>query len=276
MPAGPASPAASTMLLGEGPSPRAMAAAIGVTAPSTKPAMRAATAVWPMSVDTDERGLALRDAAADPGGSIAATPTPKLVKQRHEDASATCADRVADRDRTAIDVDAVGIHLEHPRARDSDRRKGFVDLDQVERPGVDVTVSLRERGFDGERGNGCPVGGLRGRFPVGQPGPERRQPFGARPFCAHEQDGAGTVVHPRRVARGDGRPVPERATECGELLDCGVRAGLLVASNRRTVDVDRDDLVGEPSGCERFLVAQLGAEWPGVLLLPGDPELRGA
>src|SRR4029077_15856791 len=138
MPARPASPAASTILRGDAPPPRAIAGAIGVMTSSTKPAMRPASPVPSMSVDTDERGLALGDPAADPGSAVSAAPAAQFVEQRHEYPGSTRTDGVADRYPPAVDVDLVRIHLEHPGARDGDRRKSLVDLHQVEHAGVHV------------------------------------------------------------------------------------------------------------------------------------------
>ena len=52
-----------------------------------------------MSVDTDERGLALCDAAADPGRTVAAAAASQLVEQRHQNPGSAGPDRVADCNR---------------------------------------------------------------------------------------------------------------------------------------------------------------------------------
>src|SRR5438132_10193454 len=131
IPAKPAAPAAPTTSRGDGPWPRAMAAAMGSMASRTKVSMRRAISPPPAaSVDTDEGRLSLRDAAADAGSAIASTTAPKLVQQRHEDASTAGADGMSDRQRAAVDVHARRIHLQHARARDRHRRERLVDLDE--------------------------------------------------------------------------------------------------------------------------------------------------
>src|SRR5438477_12360700 len=55
-----------------------------------------------------------------------------LVQQRDEDPGARGADRVAERDRAAIDVELLGVEAEFLADRTGLRREGFVGLDQVE------------------------------------------------------------------------------------------------------------------------------------------------
>src|SRR5580658_5339124 len=138
MPARPASPAASTIRFGDGPSPRAIDGATGTITPSTNARMRPARTERSISVDTDERCLALRDPAADPGCAVAAAAATQLVEQRHQNPRSTCADRMAHRNRTAVDVDAIRVHLEHPSACDRDCREGLVDLHQLELAGIEA------------------------------------------------------------------------------------------------------------------------------------------
>ena len=55
-----------------------------------------------------------------------------FVQQRHQHARARCTDRVADRDRAAIDVDLGGIPAEVLVDRTGLGREGFIGLDQIE------------------------------------------------------------------------------------------------------------------------------------------------
>src|ERR1700730_17534319 len=120
MPARTASPAAPTTSLGRGPRPAAIAAAMGRTKSRVKLSMRSCSdaggAGAISSGDTDERGLALGNAATDAGGAETAAAPAQLVEQRHEDARPAGPDGMADRDRAAVDVDQLGVHLEHARA----------------------------------------------------------------------------------------------------------------------------------------------------------------
>src|SRR5580692_5767124 len=70
-----------------------------------------------------------------------------LVQQRHQHAGARRADRMAERDRAAVDVDLRGIPAEVLVDRAGLRRKGFVCLDQVEV--LDLPAGLLERGARG-------------------------------------------------------------------------------------------------------------------------------
>src|SRR5580700_8136791 len=160
MPARPASPAASTIRFGEGPSPRPIAGATGDMTSATNARMRPARTERSISVDTDERCLALRDPAADPGCTVPAAAATELIEQCHQDPRSAGANRVPHSNRSAIDVDAVRVHLEHAGARDGDRSEGLVDLHQLELSGIQ-TVRLRERGLNGERRHGREVRMLR-------------------------------------------------------------------------------------------------------------------
>src|ERR1700730_2262241 len=143
IPASPASPAAPTTSFGRGPMPRAIAAAFGRTKSRTKAAMRSPiTGAATTSVDTDESRLALRDAAADPGGAVATPAAAQLVEKSHQDARAAGADRMPDRDGAAIDVDQLGVDLQHARAGYRYGGKGLVDLHESQLFRVDFALCL--------------------------------------------------------------------------------------------------------------------------------------
>ena len=126
---------------------------------------------------------------------IAATATPpprrgELVRGVADDPSAGRAERVADRDRAAVDVDPLGVELgPQLQAREALRGEGLVELDEVDvRPGAPGT---------GER----PVGGLDGGDPedvrvvaehtaTGDPG----EGLGIQRALPPEQHGRGAVV----------------------------------------------------------------------------------
>jgi hypothetical protein len=56
----------------------------------------------------------------------------QLVHERAEDARAGRADRVADRDRAAVDVHAVLVEVEHPHRVQGHGGERLVDLPQVD------------------------------------------------------------------------------------------------------------------------------------------------
>src|SRR5579871_839934 len=93
--------------------------------------------------DADEDRVALSAARADRGAAQPAAAAAQLVDERGEDSRAGGADRVAERDGAAVDVDALLVDAEHPDRRDHDRCERLVDLPQVDVGGVDA--GLRER-----------------------------------------------------------------------------------------------------------------------------------
>ena len=72
------------------------------------------------------------------------------VEQRAEDARAARADRVAERDRAAVDVDARGVELEPADARERLRGERLVQLDEIE---VVDASSRRARAPSSRRGS---------------------------------------------------------------------------------------------------------------------------
>src|SRR5215468_11371667 len=91
------------------------------------------------SMEFAERSLSLdahRDAHASPdaegGEAFLGVALLHLVEQRHKDAGAGGADRMAEGDRAAVDVDLVGIPAEVLVDGAGLRRERLVRLDQVE------------------------------------------------------------------------------------------------------------------------------------------------
>src|SRR3954451_2017604 len=83
------------------------------------------------AIHLDDDGVALPAARADSRNAEAAATPAQLVHQRAEYASAAGADRVAERDRAAVDVHLRLVDAEHAHRVDRDRREGLVDLEQV-------------------------------------------------------------------------------------------------------------------------------------------------
>ena len=94
-----------------------------------------------------------RDAltAADAGGrhAVLLAAPPQLEQQRQQQARAAGAERMAERDRAAVDVDLVAIEAQLLLAREILRRERLVDLDQVEigerQPGALERLADRRR-----------------------------------------------------------------------------------------------------------------------------------
>src|SRR5215218_4154860 len=100
--------------------------------------------------DLEDHRVALTAAGADRRDAEAAATPPQLVDQRAEDACARGTDRVAQRDRAAVDVHLGLVDAEHPHRVDRDRGEGLVDLEDVDV--VDRQSGLLERLLRGGRG----------------------------------------------------------------------------------------------------------------------------
>ena len=146
------------------------------------------------------------------------------VDERRGDAGAACAERVADGDRAAADVDLRFVEFEHPDAGQRLGGEGFVELDQV-----DV----------GERQAGALEGLLRGRHGAGahhgrvDAGDGRGANFHERleaerlgALFAHHQQRGGAVVERRAVAgRHRAHAGHERRLQRGERFQARVARG---------------------------------------------------
>src|SRR5688500_863000 len=82
--------------------------------------------------DLHDDGVALPPAGADRGAAEAAAAASQLHHERAEDARARGADRVADGDRAAVDVDLLLVDVEHPDRGKRHGGEGLVDLPQVD------------------------------------------------------------------------------------------------------------------------------------------------
>ncbi len=63
---------------------------------------------------------------------VARAPLVERREQRRQDARPARADRVAERDRAAVDVDRRGIEVERANGGDRDDRERLVDLEEVD------------------------------------------------------------------------------------------------------------------------------------------------
>src|SRR5690348_15767728 len=84
------------------------------------------------AIDLDDHRVALTAARADRGAAQPAAAPAQLEHERAEDPRARGADRVAERDRAAVDVDLVLVDPEHPDRVQRHRREGLVDLPQID------------------------------------------------------------------------------------------------------------------------------------------------
>src|SRR5580693_1189553 len=87
---------------------------------------------WLLLHALEYRCNALAHADAHRSQSIPAAPPAQFVQQRSDQPCAARAKGMAERDCTAVHVRPLGVQLEVTHARNRLRRKGFVDLDQVD------------------------------------------------------------------------------------------------------------------------------------------------
>ena len=229
------------------------------------------------AIHLDDHGVALAAARADRRAAEAAAAAAQLEHQRAEDPRAGGADRVAERDRAAVDVDPVLVDPEHPDRVQRDRGERLVDLPQVDVLGA----------------SGRPSRAPSWRpWPASAPGRRsRRRPAAwativasARlavalgPLVAGEHQRAGAVVDAGRVAGGVRAVLRRRSAGSLASVSSEVsRRGRLVDLDHGVAlpgpDRDRHDLLGQAAlvgGLDRELVR---AQRPAVHVGAGQLEL---
>ena len=163
--------------------------------------------------------------------AVAALPARELVEQRRHDPGPARADRVAERDRPAVDVDLVPVEAELPAIGEGLGGERLVDLDQVER--LDRQLDPVEQPADAlDRGEEQPLRLDLGLGVADDPG----QGLQAEPLdraLAGDDRRRGAVRDPGRVAgrdRPDGRAAAilalgqgERGLESRQRLDASSR-----------------------------------------------------
>ena len=206
--------------------------------PDRSPTHRCPQNEWPADSPLQDDRETLADADADRGDRDAAAAAGEFVRGVADDAAARCAERVADRDRAAVDVDPLGVEVRPQlQAREGLRREGLVELDEV-----DVRPGLARRA----RARGSRPRPARRRT---RPGRCRRRP---RPVMRARGSASSAPSPPSSSAEapsliGDELPavtVPSAANSAlqpAELLERRVVADALVP--RELVTVDLHDLV---------------------------------
>ena len=215
-----------------------------------RPAARGAAASGRSSAgsglrDTDDQGVALAAAAAQRSRTDAAAATLQLEREVQDDAGAGHADRVAERDGAAVDVDLVVGEAELAGRGDADGGEGLVELDQVEVGGRDALLLAGLRGGVGrlqlQRGVG--PGDLAVGADLGEPGRGRAP----RPWPCSSRRPRGAVGDLRGRAGGDGAVLGEGGAQLGEGLGGGVAADALVLGDDDRVALAlRDRRPGRP------------------------------
>src|SRR3954451_20785740 len=226
--------------------------------------------------DADDQRVTLAAAPAERGGADTAAAALELEGEVQHDPGARHADRVAERDRAAVDVDLVRVEAELAGGLDSDRGERLVELHQVEVGGGDALLleglGGGPRGLHLERGVG--PGDHAVRADLGQPGQAELLGLG----LAHHDHGAGAVGDLRGRGGGDRAVLGERRAQSRQRLGRGVAAHALVLAHHDRValalrDRDRHDLVVEETVLPGFggLLVRAGRE--SILLLAGQLAL---
>src|SRR5215210_3796002 len=147
---------------------------------------------------------------------------------------------MAEGDRAAVDVHALGVESELANHDEALRGEGLVQLDQVDVVSADSgpleQLAHRRNGADPHHAR---VDAGDGRADEGAEGLEPELP---RALLARDHERGGTVVDAARVAGSDRASLAKRRLERGELLRARVRPRVLVADDV----ADRDELGGEP------------------------------
>src|SRR4051812_45087293 len=216
----------------------------------------------------DDGGVGLAAALAHRLQPVAAAGALELVQQRRHQPGTGRAERVAERDRAAVDVDLgqVGAGLLLPR--EHHRREGLVDLDQVDV--VDRQAGLLQgvrRRRDGRREHVDRVGAAHGEMVHSGAGSE--VVLLERPLADHEDRG-GAVRDLRRDRRGDPAALAHRLERL-HLLEAGVTPRTFVGGDAFV----SGDLAVEPALVDRLDRPPMRLEREGLHVLAGDAPLLG-
>src|SRR4029079_15203725 len=80
----------------------------------------------------EQRGHALADADAQRREAVAAVAAAELVQERHDEARAAHSERMAERDRAAVDIDPLRVEAQLTDDREALRRERLVQLDEID------------------------------------------------------------------------------------------------------------------------------------------------
>src|SRR5215213_7933113 len=171
-----------------------------------------------------------------------------FVKKGDEHASAARPDRMAERDRPAVYVQARGIDAELARDGDGLDGEGFVQLDEIDI--VKVPAGPLKRGADRGNGSHHDQTGLDSARRLRDDAGEGLAAQAARGFGRSDDEGGGPVVDAGRVARGHAAAFFESGLQVREGFERRVLARPLVRSDEERLALllghfDRYDLAVE-------------------------------
>ena len=210
----------------------------------------------------------LADADAEGGDSVPRLAPPELPRERGHEPGAGAAQRVAERDGAAVDVEAVLVDAELARAGEDLSGERLVDLDQVDL--IEGEAGGVEGAADGRTG---PIPMNAGSTPATPWATMRASGWASsRPAAASvaDDDAGGAVVERRGVAavtvppsRNAGRSAASLSSVVSSRGPSSrVDHGLLAALRGR----DRDHLLGEPALALRRDRPLVAAQREGVLV----------
>src|SRR5215218_10210469 len=174
----------------------------------------------------EDGGQTLADTDAEGRDPILAAAALQLADQGAGEAGAGAAERVAEGDRAAVDVEALLLDPELASAGEDLRGEGLAQLDQVEL--VDRQAGVLQRAGDGLDRPDAHEGGV---DPRDTGGDHPRQRLGADlldAFLGGDQHAGGAVVQGRGVAGGDRPPLAKDRSQLLQLLQGGIGARSLV------------------------------------------------
>src|SRR6266581_8696317 len=201
-----------------------------------------------------------------------------LAHQRPDQPSSAASERMTQRDRSSVDVDALLVYAEEALARQRLRREGFVQLDHLHVCRLEAGLLQRFQ-CRGHRPYAHVVGVDTGGG-CGDEASKRLEAAALRLFSRHEYESRGAVVQGRRVARGDGPVVRERGPQFRERLQRCVGAWSLVVDQSQGLsfllwNLDRDYLFRESTRPLRRQRALMTAQRERVLVLSRHLVLLG-
>ena len=156
----------------------------------------------------EQRRLALPHADAHRRQAVAAAPPPELVEQRHDEPRAAHPERMAERDRAAVDVHPLLVDPELAEHGERLRRERLVQLDEVERRRRSTPVAVEQLPHGRDRADPHHA-----RVDAGDRGAderaERLDAEVARALLARDHERGGAVVDAARVSCRDGAALAE-------------------------------------------------------------------
>ena len=198
---------------------------------------------------------------ADRRAAEAAAAPAQLVDERAEDAGARGADRVAERDGAAVDVDAVLVDAEHPDRVQRHRGERLVDLPQVDVARLQARLVQRLLAARGRRRG--EVGEVVGATARGR----RSRRATSLPLAAAHSSEATTSAPPPSLTPGELPAVcepslPTRPGSLASALERRAAARALVDLDDRValpaLDGHGDDLLGHAALVDRLERAARG------------------